>query len=141
MFVVGTSFSTFHVGQSCEEYTCFSWSFSCLVNSARFPSTVYNLLDYAETLCLVNLREHLNGPDHPCNCVFCLLRVSQSVSGTIQRRLACPCAGVNTHQSRSVVKFCVAQFLRILCLFPFSSQGRDFILHCCSQLRTCLVEC
>ena len=46
-----------------------------------------------------------------------LLCVSQSVFGTIQRRKACPCAGVDTHQSRNVVEFCVAQFLRILSFF------------------------
>ena len=49
-----------------------------------------------------------------------LLCVSQSVFGTIQRRLVCACAGVDTHQSRSVVKFCVAQFLRFLCAFFLS---------------------
>ena len=34
--------------------------------------------------------------------------------GAIQRRLACPCANVDTRQSRNVVKFCVAQ-----CFFSF----------------------
>ena len=46
--------------------------------------------------------------------------VPQSAFGTIQRRLACPSAGVDTHQSRSAVKFCVAQPLRILCVFFLS---------------------
>ena len=40
------------------------------------------------------------------------LLVSVSIFGTIQRGLACPGASVDTHQSRSVVKFYVAQFQR-----------------------------
>ena len=51
--------------------------------------------------------------------LLCL--VSVSVFGTIQRRLACPCASVDTHQSRSVVRFHVAQFQRCdasFSLFP-----------------------
>ena len=43
---------------------------------------------------------------------FLLCLVSVSVFGTIQRGSACPCASVDTHQSRSVVKFHVAQFQR-----------------------------
>ena len=53
---------------------------------------------------LVNMREHLNDSEH----------LSQSVFGKIQRRSACPCAKVDTHQSRNVVKFCVVQFLRLV---------------------------
>ena len=63
-----------------------------------------------------------------CCLLFLLCFVSVSVFGTIQRRLACPCASVDTHQSRSVVKFYVAQFQR--CCVPFSSvssQGRVFV--------------
>ena len=54
------------------------------------------------------------GSEHPCIFVvsFVLCLVSVSVFGTIQRRLACPYASVDTHQSRSVVKFHVAQFQR-----------------------------
>ena len=67
--------------------------------------------------------------------------LSQSVFvGTIQRRLACPCASVDTHQLRSVVKFHVAQFQRCDASFlPVSSQGKVFV-HSCSQLRTCLAD-
>ena len=68
----------------------------------------------------MNMREHLNGPEHLCNVVSFLLRVSQSVFGTIQRRLACRCADVDTRQSRSAVKFCVAQFLRFCVSSSFS---------------------
>ena len=41
---------------------------------------------------------------------FLLCLASVCVFGTLERRLACPCASVDTHQSRSVVKFHVAQF-------------------------------
>ena len=41
---------TLHVAHSCDEHTCFPWSFCCLVNSAEIPSTVFILLDSAETL-------------------------------------------------------------------------------------------
>ena len=71
------------------------------------------------------MREHLHGSEHLCNFVSFLLCVSQSVFGTIQRRLACPCANVE-----SVVKFCVAQFLRICVPFSFllSREGFHFAL-------------
>ena len=36
--------------------------------------------------------------------------------------------------------FMLHSFCEFACLFPFSSQGRDFILHFCSQLRTCLAD-
>ena len=52
---------------------------------------------------------------------FLLYLASVSVFGTIQRRLARLCASVDTHQSRSVVKFYVAQFQRCgasFSLFP-----------------------
>ena len=52
---------------------------------------------------------------------FLLYLASVSFFGTIQRRLACPCARDDTHQSRSVVKFHVAQFQRFgasFSLFP-----------------------
>ena len=49
-------------------------------------------------------------------CLLCL--VSVSVFGMIQTRLACPCASVDTHQSRSVVKFYVPQFQRCYVSFP-----------------------
>ena len=63
------------------------------------------------------------GSEHLCIFVvsFLLCLVSVSVFGTIQRRLACPCASVDTHQSRSVVKFHVAQFQR--CDASFSLRG------------------
>ena len=48
--------------------------------------------------------------------LLCL--VSVNFFGTIQRRLACPCASFDTHQSRSVVKFHVAQFQRCDASFP-----------------------
>ena len=72
--------------------------------------------------------DHLNVSEHLCIFVsfFFLLCVSQSVFGTIQRRLACPCANVDTHQSRSVVKFCVAQFLRICVPFSFLLSREGF---------------
>ena len=68
----------------------------------------------------MNLGEHLNGPEHLCIFVSLLPCLSQSVFGTIQRGLACPWRSVDTHQSRSAEKFCVALFLRILCVFSFS---------------------
>ena len=55
---------------------------------------------------------------------FLLCLVSVSVFGTIQRRSACPCASVDTHQSRSAVRFCVARFQRCASFFSVSSQGR-----------------
>ena len=58
-----------------------------------------------------------------------LLCVSQSAFGTIQRRLACPCANVDTHPSRSVVKFCVARVSAILCAF-FPSPLKGGISFC-----------
>ena len=72
-------------------------------------------------------------------CLFLILCLSQSVFATIQRRLTCPCANADTHQSRNEVKFCVAQFLRF-CVSFSSFRSREGILHCCSQLRTCLAD-
>ena len=82
----------------------------------------------------------LSCPWYCCCLVDSGVETSVSVFGTIQRRLACPCASVDTHQSRSVVKFYVAQFQRCCVSFSsVSSQGRVF-LHSCSQLRTCLAD-
>ena len=94
--------------------------------------------------------------------------LSQSVFfGTIQRRLACPCASVDTHQSRSVVKFHVAQIQRCgasFSMFPLkggylcilvASYGhvsliidqldwqrcRCPLLHCCGVVVGSLVSC
>ena len=98
---------------------------------------------------------------------FLLCLVSVSVFGTIQRRLACPCASVDTHQSRSAVKFYVAQFQRCdasFSLFPLKggclcilvvSYGhvslitdqldwqrcRSPLLHCCGVVVGSLVSC
>ena len=121
---------TFRVAHSCDESPRFPWSFCCLVNSAGIPSTVLFFWILRKLSCpwyvcccdqqrwnLVNMREHLNVPEHLQFLYPFLLCVSQSAFGPIQRRLACACASVNTHQSRSAVKICVAQFLRILCLF------------------------
>ena len=125
-FLVGTSFSrlvwvrrTFHVVGSFHENT----SFSC--HGFYSPGSCGNSrpwhLRCFDQQCwnLVNMREHLNGPEHLCNFVSFLLCVCQSLFGTI--------ADVDTHQSRSVVKFCVAQFLRFLCVFVLSPlKGRHF---------------
>ena len=71
--------------------------------------------------------------------LFLLYLASVSFFGTIQRRLTCPCASVDTHQSRSVVKFHVAQFQRCGASFSLFPLGRVFV-HSCSQLRTCLAD-
>ena len=47
----------------------------------------------------------LNTSEHLYFCLLFTLLVSVSVFGTIQSRLARPCASVDTHQSRSAVKF------------------------------------
>ena len=85
----------------------------------------------------MNMRDHLNGPEHLCNFVSFLLCVSQSVFGTIQRRLACRCADVDTRQSRSAVKFCVAQFLRFLCLLPVLMSREGILLVVGSLVSRC----
>ena len=72
---------------------------------------------------LVNMREHLHVPEHLCHFVSFLLCVSQSLLGPIQRRLACPCASVDTHQSRSVVKICVLHSFCEFCVFFLSIKG------------------
>ena len=86
---------------SCPWYRC------CLVDSGG------NLLNVALSISVFLLSP------------FLLCLVSVSVLGTIQRRLACPCASVDTHQSRSVVKFHVAQFQRCCVSFflCFHSKG------------------
>ena len=66
--------------------------------------------------------------------------MSQSVFGTIQRRLACPCADVDTHQSKSVDKFCVAQFLRFCVSFSFLfSRERNLAFVVASQGHVSLI--
>ena len=52
-------------------------------------------------------------------------------------RLACPCASVDTHQSRSAVKFYVAQFQRCDASFSLFLLKKTFV-HSCGQLGTCL---
>ena len=76
---------------------------------------------------------------------------SVSVFGTKQRRLACPCASVDTHQSRSVVKFHVAGYLCILVasyghVSPIIDQldwqrCRSRLLHCCGVVVGSPVSC
>ena len=98
---------------------------------------------------------------------FLLCLVSVSVFGTIQRRSACPCASVDSHQSRSLVEFHVAQFQRCdasfslfplnggyLCIFVASyghvslitdrldwQRCRSPLLHCCGVVVGSLVSC
>ena len=167
--LVGTSFSrlvwvrrTFHVVGSFDENT----SLSC--HGTHYPGSCGSpwFLRCFDQRCwnLVNLREHLN-LYHLCNFVSFLLCVSQSVFETIQRILACPCADGDTHQSRSVVKFCVAQFLRCCVSFFLSLKGghfcivvasyghvslnvdqldwqccRSHLLHCCGVVEGSLVS-
>ena len=87
------------------------------------------LLDPAKTLVslvlLLSGRQRWTSAEHVALGIsvsllslFLLCLVSVSVFGTIQRRLACPSASVDTHQSRSVVKFHVAQFQRCGACFP-----------------------
>ena len=84
------------------------------------------------------MREHLNGSEHLYIFVsFFTLLVSESVFGTIQRGLACPCANVDNHQSRSVVKLCVAQFLRF-CV-SFSSGDGIFCIVVASHGHVSLI--
>ena len=95
------------------------------------------------------------------SCPWYCCCLVDSVFGTIQRRLACPCASVDTHQSRSVVKFHVAQFQRCgasFSLFPLNggylcilvvSYGHfslitdqlDWQRHCCGVVVGSLVSC
>ena len=96
------------------------------------------LLDPAETLVsLVSLlsgRQRWKSAEHVALSIsvfllspFLLCLVSVSVFGTIQRILACPCASVDTHQSRSVVKFYVAQFQRCCVSFFLCFLSREGI--------------
>ena len=84
--------------------------------------------------CLVYLREHLNGPENHCTFVSPLL-VLVSVSDWIEREKM----SISLRRCSHPVLCCTVS--ATLCVFfPFSSQGRDSILHCCSQLRTCLAD-
>ena len=100
-------------------------------------------LDPAETLVsLVSLlsgRQRWKSAEHVAlsTSVFLTpfsLLASVSVFGTIQRRLSRPCANVDTHQTRSVVKFCVAQFQR--CCVSFSSSSQGTVQRCQSPCGT-----
>ena len=130
---------------SCPWYCC------CLVDSG---GTLLN------TCVALSISVYLLSP-------FCSALSLFSVFGTIQRRLACPCASVDTHQSRSVVKFHVPQFQRCdvsFSLFPLkgrylcilvASYGhvslitdqldwqrcRSSLLHCCGVVVGSLVSC
>ena len=156
---------TLHVGGSfCREHTFF-WS--------RYVF----LLDPAKTLVslvlLLSGRQRWTPAEHVALNISVFLlspfysALSVSVFGTIQRRLACPCASVDTHQSTSVVKFHVAQFQRCdasFSLFPLkggylcilvASYGhvslitdqldwqrcRSPLLHCCRVVVGSLVSC
>ena len=85
-------------------------------NTRFFLVTDVVLLDRAGTLVsLVSLlsgRKRWTSAEHVALSISVSLvsyfysALSQSVFfGTIQRGLACPCASVDTHQSRSAVKF------------------------------------
>ena len=97
---------TFHViDDNFDEHTRFSGSRFLFLWILRKLSCLFLCpLIGQQRWNLVNMREHLNDSEH----------LSQSVFGKIQRRSACPCAKVDTHQSRNVVKFCVVQFLRLV---------------------------
>ena len=56
---------TFHVAHSCDECPRFPWSICCLVNSAGIPSTVFILLDPAETLVSLVSGEHARASEWP----------------------------------------------------------------------------
>ena len=127
-----------HVWLGCNER--FTW-LTVLTRPPVFRVTVFILLD-AETLVslvsllfgqqrwnLVDMREYLNGSEHLCICVsFFTVLVSVSVwSDTGKISMALP-KNVDTHQSRWVVKFCVAQFLRFCVFFFFPLKGEYFAL-------------
>ena len=155
---------TLHVVGSFDENTRFSWS--------RYVF----LLDPAETLVsLVSLlsgRQRWKSAEHVAlsNSVLFVsffLCLSQSVFLERYRRLACLWASVVTHQSRSVVKFYVAQCQRCCVFFPWfplkggylcilvASYGhvslivdqldwqrcRSPLLHCCGVVVGPLVSC
>ena len=132
---------TLHVGGSFfDENTRFFWS--------RYVV----LLDPAKTLVslvlLLSGRQRWTSAEHVALSIsvfllspFLLCLVSVSVFGTIQRRLACPCASVDTHLSIekcSQVSCCTVSAMWCV-FFLVSSQGRVFV-HSCSQLRTCLAD-
>ena len=152
------------------------WQF--LTRTHVFLSRCVVLLDPAETLVslvlLLSGRQRWTSAEHVVLSISAFLLspflpclASVSVFGTIQRRLACPCASVDTHQSRSVVKFRVAQFQRCGASFSlFSLKGGYFcilvasfghvsliidqldwqrcrspLLHCCGVVVGSLVSC
>ena len=86
---------------------------------------------------LVNMRKHLNGLEHRCNFVSFLLCVSQSLVGTIQRKLACPCAGVDTHQSQVLCCTCSAN-LSVFFLSPLKG-GISFCIVVASYGHVSLI--
>ena len=116
--------------------------------------TVVILLDPAETLVslvsslfwstALESDQHARASEWSwASLYFCLLftlRVSVSVWNDTEkiskslRKCWHPSIG-----KRSQVLCCTVS-LDFVCLFPYSSQGKDFILHCCSQLRTCLAD-
>ena len=116
-----------------DENTRFFWSrYVVLLDPTKTLVSLVLLLSGRQRWASAEPR----GSEHLCIFVvsFLLCLVSVSVFGTIQRRLACPCANVDTHQSRSVVKFHVAQFQR--CDASFSLRGNKGGYLCI----TCLAD-
>ena len=72
---------------------------------------------------MLNMREHLNGPEHLCNLGSFLLCVSQSVFGTIQRRLACPRADVDTINREVLSSFVLDSFYDFVSFFLSPPKG------------------
>ena len=68
------------------------------------------------------------------------LLASVSVFGTIQRRLACLCASVDTHQSRSVVKFMLHNFSVVNLLVALLWSGRGITGELLRNLKTGIVH-
>ena len=131
-----------HVWLGCDER--FTWvdSFDENTGFAETPGSMVSPLFGQQRQNLVNMREHLNGSEHLCIFFFFLKKNFARLNQRLERYtegLACPYANVDAHQSRSVGKFYVAQFLR--CCLSFSSfLSREGILYCCGQLRTCLAD-
>ena len=156
---------TLHVGGSfCREHTFFWSRYVVLLDPAKTLVSLVLLLPGRQRWTSA---EHVDLSISDLLSSFLLCLVSVSVFGMIQRRLACPFASVDTHQSRSVVKFHVAQFQRCdasFSLFPLkggylcilvASYGhfslitdqldwqrcRSSLLHCCGVVVGSLVSC
>ena len=98
----------------------------CCSSGSRGNSRVLGIVAVWSTavdICSTRGSEHL----YIFVVSFLLCLVSVSVFRTTQRRLACPCASVDTHQSRSAVKFHVAQFQRCCVSFFLCSLSRKGI--------------